>query len=131
MTRYAMILRNNNAQLELEQKPYNSTLEELHEACNCSTIAVYSALAYLNETLPAIDGWHDLLFACDDDGKLMNKPAVLPVVKGDKIVDWLVGDIAFIKRSPNPNGADDIGLSISECMELIEALNNIHIPEEI
>lgn len=124
MAGYMMILKHQGEGLTLEQKEYNGTLEELHDACECDCIMIYNAIAYLDETLPALNGWHDLLVVCDDDGKIKEKPATLPIIKDGKIVDLFVGDLAFISADPKSEG-DDRGLTMSECLDLCEAFDSL------
>ena len=124
MSEYMMILKHTEKGLVLEQKEYKGTLEELRDACGCDCVIIYNAVAYLEETLPAINGWNDLLVVCDDDGKIKEKPATLPIIKDGKIVDLFVGDLAFISADQSSEG-DDRGLSMVECLTLCAAFDSL------
>lgn len=84
---YALICRSGEPP---EYRRIINNLKNFREILNCRTI----------ESLK-IDEWIILM---DEEGKLKYKPFNRPIIKGGKMIDYLVGDLIIVK-----DNGDDFG----------------------
>lgn len=100
-------------------RPFLGSLEDLHNACDCSVIDIKNASRYF----PYMRLNEHLLIVCDDNGKLEQKEPVLPVVAHNgNIVDLFVGNVAFMMAEVinGEETGEERGLTKEEANKIIK-----------